>query len=76
MNVLEPVAAAETGSQALVVIKPQMARPQRYPAHRPANFIAHLIASRDGHPQTRDKRRAEPFEAMKAYRMAMAGPDS
>ncbi|HWM81581.1 MAG TPA: hypothetical protein VNQ56_05905 [Pseudolabrys sp.] len=42
--------------------------PLRQPAdaHRAA-FIAHLLAMREGAPQTRQRRRAEPAEAIAAY---------
>jgi hypothetical protein len=38
---------------------------------RPAAFLAHLIAVKQSHPQTRERRRAEPAEAVNAYRKAM-----
>jgi len=38
-------------------------------AHRAA-FVAHLLATRDAAPQTRQRRRAEPAEAVVAYRAA------
>lgn len=41
-------------------------------APRPAAFLAHLIAVKEMHPQTRERRRAEPTEAVSAYRNAMA----
>jgi hypothetical protein len=31
-------------------------------------FLAHLLAVKDQHAQTRDKRRAAPHEALVAYR--------
>ena len=34
---------------------------------RRADFLAHLIATREGLPQTRARRRAEPAEAAAAY---------
>ena len=34
---------------------------------RRADFLAHLIATRDDLPQTRVRRRAEPAEAIAAY---------
>ena len=34
---------------------------------RRADFLAHLIATRDGLPQTRLRRRADPAEAIEAY---------
>jgi len=43
----------------------------RQPAdtHRSA-FVAHLLAMREGAPQTRQRRRAEPAEAIAAYSTA------
>jgi len=38
--------------------------------HRQAAFLAHLIATKAQHPQTRARRRAEPSEALTAYRAA------
>ena len=60
-----------TESRALVVTAPPVARemPVNY---REASFLAHLIATKDHAPQTRERRRAEPFEAIAAYRAAAA----
>jgi hypothetical protein len=57
-------------SRALVMITPASAPG---PAARPrqAAFLAHLIATKEQIPQTRERRRAEPHEAIAAYR-AMA----
>ena len=59
---------------ALVAIAPPMPRsdtrwPMRHPA---APFIAQLIATRMRAPQTRERRRAEPEEAIAAYREMMS----
>jgi hypothetical protein len=35
-------------------------------------FLAQLIATKDQHPQTRERRRADPTEALAAYRAAAA----
>lgn len=61
--------AAEPG-RALVTTTPQ---PAVEPSvnYRKATFLAQLIATRDQVPQTRERRRAEPMEALAAYR-AMA----
>ena len=40
------------------------------PVYREAAFLAHLIATKAMAPQTRDRRRAEPEEAIAAYRSA------
>jgi hypothetical protein len=43
------------------------------PEHfRQAPFLAQLIASKDQHPQLRERRRAEPQEAIAAYRVGAA----
>jgi hypothetical protein len=39
---------------------------------RQAAFLAQLIATQGQHPQTRARRRAEPDEAIAAYRMTAA----
>ncbi|MBN8964137.1 MAG: hypothetical protein J0H89_01900, partial [Rhizobiales bacterium] len=48
-------------------------RPARFcrPRHS-APFLAQLIATGYGLPQTRERRRAEPAEVIAAYRAAMA----
>lgn len=56
--------------RALVALAPAAAR--RHPTPRPAAFLAHLIAVKQQHPQTRERRRAAPAEATSAYRKAMA----
>jgi hypothetical protein len=43
------------------------------PANRPsAAFLAHLIATAQQSPQTREKRRIEPEQAILAYKAASA----
>ncbi|MDN3721123.1 hypothetical protein QW131_22785 [Roseibium salinum] len=37
-------------------------------------FLAHLIATRDGEPQTRVRRRAEPVHGVNTYRAVAALP--
>ncbi|HEY5380476.1 MAG TPA: hypothetical protein VIJ78_13205 [Pseudolabrys sp.] len=39
---------------------------------RQATFLAHLIATKEKAPQTRERRRAEPSEAIAAYRAVQA----
>lgn len=58
----------ETGT-ALVLVTPvgageETALPTRRTS---ASYLAHLIATRNGAPQTRGRRRAEPQEAIAAY---------
>jgi hypothetical protein len=70
--------SAEPESRALVPVAP--AAPTERPlvlARRPAApFLAHLIATRMQAPQTRERRRAEPEEAIAAYATltALAAP--
>jgi hypothetical protein len=63
--------AAAPESRALVVTA-RPAAPQTSPVYRQAAFLAHLIATKDQAPQTRERRRAEPSEAIAAYRSAGA----
>jgi hypothetical protein len=60
-----------TESRALVALTPAAA-PSEPRAYRQASFLAHLIATKDQLPQTRERRRAEPNEAIMAYRAAAA----
>ena len=55
---LEPIASGDT---------PLRTRPQ-------AGFLAHLIATREKLPQTRERRRAEPRDVIAVYTAALAGP--
>jgi hypothetical protein len=70
--VVDQTLTADTAAdecRALVALGP--ASPRRRTVARPAAFLAHLIAVRQSHPQTRERRRAEPAEAVNAYRKAM-----
>jgi hypothetical protein len=55
---LQPIAPSDT---------PLRTRPQ-------AAYLAHLIATKDKLPQTRERRRAEPQDVIAAYAAAIAGP--
>ena len=61
-------------SRALVLVTPATATDEPTPArdHRCATFLAHLIATKDRLPQTRERRRAEPADAIAAYRATAA----
>ncbi len=62
-------AAAQAESRALVALAPPV--PPDTPApYRQAPFLAHLLAVKDQHAQTRERRRATPAEAIAAYRAA------
>lgn len=58
-----------TEARALVPIRPATSgEPENARAHRPhAAFLAHLIATARQAPQTRQRRRTEPAEAVAAY---------
>ena len=64
-----PESASE--SRALVVTAAPLVAENRS-THRQAAFLAHLIATKDQAPQTRARRRAEPSEAITAYRTVAA----
>lgn len=66
----EPGDAAEP-SRSLVATLPQPAA-ESAPNYRQATFLAQLIATRDHAPQTRERRRVEPMEALAAYRATAA----
>ncbi len=55
---LEPIGSGDT---------PLRTRPQ-------AGFLAHLIATREKLPQTRERRRAEPQDVIAVYAAAVAPP--
>ncbi|HET7191224.1 MAG TPA: hypothetical protein VFI98_04870 [Pseudolabrys sp.] len=56
--------------RALVVLTPPSDRLERQATAGFAPFLAQLVATKDHHPQTRERRRAEPNEALAAYRAA------
>ena len=69
----EPAAAAASESRALVSVTPVVASEHDAAArYRPAEFLAHLIAMKEQHPQTRERRRVAPAEAIAAYRAVEA----
>jgi len=69
---------ASTGGRALVPVEPRplpespVERLVRHRVHAP--FLAQLLATRDGAPDTRRLRRAEPLRAARAYDAAMSEP--
>ena len=69
----EPVQAKPKASGAeLVLVAPSVEPPITLaPRRTSAPYVAHLIATRDGAPQTRERRRAEPQEATAAYADAL-----
>jgi hypothetical protein len=62
--------APVSGSRALVAVEPPAphAGPRSLTRHPAAPFLAQLIATHLQMPQTRERRRAEPAEAIAAYR--------
>jgi hypothetical protein len=80
-DVRKPLSQNDTGgvlemnqpSRALVALTPAAGLNGPLTAtYRQAAFLAHLIAVKDQMPQTRARRRAEPGEALAAYRAAGA----
>ena len=65
----EAAPAAPPASRALTIISTPAPRKAPQPLSRgDAAFLAHLIATKEQAPQTREKRRAEPAEVLAAYR--------
>lgn len=62
----------DAGGRALLVIEPKREIPAAATNFRQAPFLAQLIATKDQHPQTRERRRADPADAIGAYRAAEA----
>jgi hypothetical protein len=61
-------AEQSASSRALVALAPAAASRAALQTYRPAPFLAHLLAMKGQHPQTRERRRAEPAETLAAYR--------
>ena len=62
-------------SRALIALSPAIHHSQRAAGHQHAPFLAQLVAIKDQHQQTRERRRAEPEIALAAYRATAAlGP--
>ena len=69
----EPAPAEQVAPcRALVALTPAAALGKVPEAYRQAPFLAQLLAMKDQHPQTRERRRAEPDEALAAYLAAVA----
>jgi len=65
----EPASAEQAApSRALVALSPAAARHDAPETYIQAPFLAQLLATKDQHPQSRERRRAEPNEALAAYR--------
>jgi len=65
----EPAPAEQAApGHALVALSPAAARHDALETYNQAPFLAQLLATKDQHPQARERRRAEPNEALAAYR--------
>ena len=69
----EPKVSASRALIALTPVAPSET-PVRGRARADAGFLAHLIATDQKAPQTRERRRAEPAEVIAAYAAANAAP--
>jgi hypothetical protein len=56
-------------SRALVALDPLQGRSGQLASHHYAPFV---VATKDQHPQTRERRRADPHDAVTAYRAVAA----
>ena len=61
-------------SRALIALEPIAAGDMPLRTRPQADFLAHLIATREQLPQTRERRRAEPRDVIAVYAAAVAGP--
>jgi hypothetical protein len=59
-------------SRALVALSHLSEPSERAAGYRSAPFVAQLVATKDQHPQTRERRRAEPDVVLAAYRATAA----
>jgi hypothetical protein len=62
----------DVAGRALLVIEPEREIFGAVSNFRQAEFLAQLIATKDKHPQTRERRRAHPADAIGAYRAVEA----
>jgi hypothetical protein len=69
-----PRAPKVSSSRALIALQPVASGETPVRTHPDARFLAHLIATDQKVPQTRERRRAEPQDAITAYAAANAGP--
>jgi hypothetical protein len=59
-------------SRALVSLSSTTGHSERVTSYYHGPFSAQLVATKDLHPQTRERRRAEPVVALAAYRATAA----
>jgi hypothetical protein len=67
-----PEIVKDAGGRALLVLEPEREILGAVAGFRQAPFLAQLIATKDKHPQTRERRRAHPADAIGAYRAVEA----
>lgn len=72
--VLAPTRRAEPASEnhPQVALDPVSDPSERQISQHYASFLAQLVATKDQHPQTRERRRAGPNEALAAYWASVA----
>jgi hypothetical protein len=59
-------------SRALVALDPLLGHSSQPTTYRYTPFVAQLVATKDQHPQTRERRRADPHDALAVYRAVAA----
>ena len=69
-----PRAPKASTSRALIALQPVPSGGTPLRTHPDARFLAHLIATDQRLPQTRERRRAEPQDAIAAYAAMNAAP--
>ena len=68
-----PELVKDVAGRALLVVEPRPVTEEPVVSNfRQAPFLAQLIATKDHHPQTRNRRRAAPSDAIDAYRAVVA----
>ena len=70
-NLAEP-GCGLSESRELISLAPVVQLSERMGGYRSAPFLAQLVATKNDHPQTRERRRAEPKVALAAYRATAA----
>ena len=65
-------AAPAPESRALIALAPNFDHSEGQAGYRNVAFLAQLIATKEQHPQTRERPRADPTEALAAYRATAA----
>jgi hypothetical protein len=63
-----------SASRALIPLQPVAPGDTPLRTRAQAAYLAHLIATKEKVPQTRERRRAEPAEVIAVYAAANAGP--